>query len=578
MDENTRTLSPRLVGLWFTGILVWSMTLLSNGLHGEFVFDDRAIVAANPLIQKIERLPALLAAPYWGSDIGLPQPIKGTLYRPVTLFTYFLNYQMGGAEPLGFKVVNWLLHAAVTAMVFLLMRRLGADPSASLIAMAAFACIPVHTEAVVNVVGRAELLAALGVLSGWILLFNQTKTGRVAGGLACYAFALGSKETGLLLLPALVVSELWRGPAWRSVVRDRWPVWSSLAIVAALFLFWKKAILGEALSTGGADYFDGTGFFIRLLTIGSFFVLKTLPALLGAHPMCADYSRPAFPDASAHDLAAWAGVLAGGILIWGSVWLCWRRRNLAGLSLLLFILFWLPTSNLFVPIQVIGAERFLYLPSMALCLGLGAGFAGLGRRQVLAGRLVMGCVLGSMLAFWSWRTVQQNAIWRSDRTLWEANVRCSPRSPRAWNGLGIVHSRAGQYSVAQAHFERALNLDPQFLYARFNLAETFVYQGDFARAEPLLQAVIEQAPWDKEAWFYLGLIAEKRRQPDKAFTCYSRSISIDPYYAVARRNRALILCRQGARAACVRELQLYLAIAPADEDTRDIAPYLQSLQ
>ena len=46
----------------------------------------------------------------------------------------------------------------------------------------------------------------------------------------------------------------------------------------------------------------------------------------------------------------------------------------------------------------------------------------------------------------------------------------NPRHPIAYNELGMVHRRKGQFADARASYEKALELSPEFHFARRNLA------------------------------------------------------------------------------------------------------------
>ena len=92
------------------------------------------------------------------------------LYRPVTTFSYLLNYSVfGNADrPAGYHVVNWLLHTANVWLVFGLAVRIGRRFWPAAFAAALWAVHPLGTEAVTNIVGRADLLAAFGVLLSFL--------------------------------------------------------------------------------------------------------------------------------------------------------------------------------------------------------------------------------------------------------------------------------------------------------------------------------------------------------------------------------------------------------------------------
>lgn len=117
---------------------------------------------------------------YFIQDYWWPKGISG-LYRPLTGLTYWLNWTVlgpGGEDPLGFKaaqmvrgfhavnlVLHWMNAALVYALAFVLTRRWGTSVLASLI----FAVHPITTESVTNIIGRADLFAALAVLGGLLV-------------------------------------------------------------------------------------------------------------------------------------------------------------------------------------------------------------------------------------------------------------------------------------------------------------------------------------------------------------------------------------------------------------------------
>ncbi|TPW17836.1 MAG: hypothetical protein FD129_214, partial [bacterium] len=136
----------------FTAFLVY-VTTLGNG----FAYDDGVIIEESPLVTEPARMGEVFTTPYWGSKAG------GGLYRPVATLSYALNHRVHGLKPFGYHLVNVLLHAAVSVLLTLLALQylpLAAAGLAGLI----FAVHPIHTEAVANVVGRAELLSAVGFL------------------------------------------------------------------------------------------------------------------------------------------------------------------------------------------------------------------------------------------------------------------------------------------------------------------------------------------------------------------------------------------------------------------------------
>ena len=173
-----------------------------NSLSNGFAFDDPDVVRDNPMIT--ENAPAaLLHTVYY----------PGALYRPVTMLTYMANHQVS-PDPFGFHLVNILLHALVTLAVLALARELLGSLLAATVAAALFAVHPVHTEAVSNVVGRAELLAAFLVLVTLLAeIAPRAPTGRAMGlhlaALLAFAAGLLAKESAFTAIALIAIVVWW---------------------------------------------------------------------------------------------------------------------------------------------------------------------------------------------------------------------------------------------------------------------------------------------------------------------------------------------------------------------------------
>ena len=83
---------------------------------------------------------------FWGDPISSPESHKS--YRPLTVLTFRWNRQLHGMDPLGFHVVNVLLHGLVSVLFHLVLRRVGVPRMISLTTVLLFATHPIHTEAV----------------------------------------------------------------------------------------------------------------------------------------------------------------------------------------------------------------------------------------------------------------------------------------------------------------------------------------------------------------------------------------------------------------------------------------------
>src|SRR5256884_7182612 len=155
--------------------------------------DDVAIIVTNPLVAEPAGVWRAFGAPYWPPDLG------GHLYRPLIIAAFALDRMLDGA--VWFHAANLLWHGAAAVAVAVLARR-WADTTGGLVAGVMFAVHPVHVEAVANVVGRAELMAAAFTL---LSVYAAIERRSAAWSAACWVLGLLCKESAAVA-PALVVT------------------------------------------------------------------------------------------------------------------------------------------------------------------------------------------------------------------------------------------------------------------------------------------------------------------------------------------------------------------------------------
>ena len=146
--------------------LVGALVYLNANSNG-FALDDFRLVRDNPNLGPEVGIRALFGQPYW------PGSAASGLYRPVTIASLALNRMLTGTAPAGFHVVNLLLHALVSGLVWYVVRGIGVHYGTALAAALLFAVHPLHTEVVANIAGRAELMAAVWVLSSPLTRFQS---------------------------------------------------------------------------------------------------------------------------------------------------------------------------------------------------------------------------------------------------------------------------------------------------------------------------------------------------------------------------------------------------------------------
>jgi tetratricopeptide (TPR) repeat protein len=420
-------------------LVVLTLAAYANSFDGGFVLDNRGLILNDARIREAsaENIGLIFNHTYWW-----PHGESG-LYRPFTTLTYLFNYAVlgNGEQPGGYHWINFLLHAGNVLLAFTLAVRLLRRFWQAFFVAAIWAVHPVLTESVTNIVGRADLLGAAGVLGGLLLYLKSIEAKgwrRVAwlGGLVLVA-AMGafSKESAVILPAAIVLYEVTfrTGGRW-----GRAQFFGLLAtlVPVAIMLIQRSRVLAGTLPME-IPFTDnpivGADFIIRRLTalkvIAEYFRLMAWPAHLSA-----DYSWAQIPLSyiSVEDWVTGMAVLA---IIPATVFL--YRWNRGAFFFFCVGMAWLaPSANILFPIGTIMAERLLYLPALGLIACVVPPICAIVERVGLAKYApALLCVLTAALAARTW---VRNADWKDDMSIATASVLTSPRSFKTHDLLANV--------------------------------------------------------------------------------------------------------------------------------------------
>lgn len=398
--------------------------------------------------------------------------------RPLSYLSYWLNFQLCGAEPWAFRITNILLHALGVQFCYRALRRLLGDHRA-FFAAAVFAVHPLQAEAVLYIFSRPVVLMGLFL---WIAL-DRWLAGKYWVAVGCFALALAAKEEAVafpLFLAALRYSTAGVKRQWKPI--------------AAMFLLALAVGAGVTVATAKlAGSGAGTQAGISTLTY-----LATQPKVIGIYlqqavfPMFLGFTlQPeVWPDSAA---LLWllpiAGVLLAGTETLRKGWAFWALS--AGLFLL-------PGSSVF-PLSDLVAFRRMYLPLAFLAAAV---------PQLRAPWLVI-----LIVAFTSVTAERSYSLYREPAALWRATLDLQPQELRPL-------LQYCKYITADAALQELLQ--------RPMHAQKAGYQTELGRVFLDLQR-----PADALSAFGRALAIE----PDKASNVYNRGVAL----SALGQNEAAIL-------------------------------------
>jgi tetratricopeptide (TPR) repeat protein len=528
--------------LWLIASLVGLMMLAYwPAICGGYIWDDDIYVTNDPL---------LVASDGW-RQIWFSTEHQ-TQFFPLVFTTLRLEYAIWGLNPLGYHLVNVLLHSANTFLVWMVLRKMAAP--GAWIAAGIFGFHPVQVESVAWVTelkNTQSTLFYLLALLVWMRFLDAEAGARWRYyGLAFFFFALAllSKTTACTLPAVLLLVPWMRGELiGRRRIFQIIP-FLILGIAAGLVSIWWERHLG--------NYREDVG---QSLTL----VQRTL---IAAHALWFYAGKIVFPVNLTFSYPRWevnvGDVLnylwLGGCLVVAFALWFWRRifgRRLIG-AVIFFGATLLPLLG-FIPLYTFRytyvADHYQYVASIGLLALLAAGLQGVPRALPIIVILMLGGL-----------TWKQAHIYQNQKMLWEDTLAKNPTSWMADDNLGTIYRGQGDFGQAIDYYEKAIRLNPDFAQAHYNLGIVLFKTGQTSDAMNEFQGAIRLDPLDALAFYNYAAALEQSGQTDEAIKLYEEAIRLNPDYTSARINLGIILSQQGRLDEAM--IQLHEAIRSAPEN------------
>jgi len=457
-------------------------------LFGPFHFDDHSMLR-DPLVT---------------SPGGWREVFRPLQTRPLTEFTFWVSYQLGGgASPAGFHAWNLALHALNSLLVWQVLKRMPLLPQAGVFAaVAVFALHPLQSEPVNYLFARSTLLMSafcLGTLLAWL-----EERYALAGVL--FGFALLAKEECVTFPVFLLLLDWWRSglarPSKRAWVTAG--VMLGLAVAAGLRAIAATAAIagsGAGVTAGVTpwDYFRTQGTVI----LERYVRMLVLPAGLTVD---ATVDTPSW----FWGIAAWVVLVAGcAVMV--------RREKTTGWWFAAGLILLLPSSSIF-PAEDLAADRRMYLPMFAFAC--------------VFARMPAGIAPVLILVLSGWSCVRTTQVWNSEAALWREAVELSPRKVRP----KIQLARVSRIDEARRLLEDAARLEPANPDIPNELGVLLLRAKRAPEALAAFGKALALAPGDAKTTNNRGVALQQLGQNDAARQDFLRALAIDPCLMDARRN------------------------------------------
>lgn len=498
-----------------------------------FIFDDKAWILQNPSIFRL--MPEWPFRPRWFAELTLS-----------------LNFRLGGFNVFGYHVFNVIVHIAASSILFLLVKKTlevsriqtsalfyERRSEVALFSSLVWALHPLQTESVTYIIQRCESLMGVFYLLGIYCAAAASLSKRPFAGYSLtvlfYALGLACKEV-MLTFPAVLFlyDSFFITGSFSGTVKRRWRLYLVLALVSLTVISSVRHVFfgqGESLSAG-----------FGMRSVSAFEYLMMQPGVILHYIKMCFWPSPQtihyyvkLPESGplvAAQAAVLLSALSAGILLF-------RKRNGAGFLILVFFILLSPTSS-FIPLQDAAAEHRLYLSLACYSAGITAllfFLSGKIRKKTTA-VMFRAAVLSAYCLVLFLLTLQRNADYKDELTLWQSALEVQPGNPKVHNSLALEYMERGEVYKGIHHAEEALRRRPNFPSAHINLGICYESLGRLKEAEEKFNDALRLQPGNEDALTNLGNLHVRLKNYEQAEKYYKKALQNSPANTVTLSNLA----------------------------------------
>uniref|UniRef100_A0A8C5WTF6 Protein O-mannosyl-transferase TMTC3 n=1 Tax=Laticauda laticaudata TaxID=8630 RepID=A0A8C5WTF6_LATLA len=578
-----------------------------NSLFCGFVFDDVSAILDNKDLHPSTPINNLFLNDFWGTPMSEERSHKS--YRPLTVFTFRLNYLFSELNAISYHFLNVIFHAIV-CIIFLKVCKLFLDNKSSLVASLLFAVHPIHTEAVTGVVGRAELLSSIFFLAAFLSYTrsrgpeNTIVWTPIAATVFLVAVATLCKEQGVTVVGICCVYEVFIAQGytvpilWYTVLhilqgKGSIPYCMLQMLLKLIVLIFSTLLLVvirvQVIQSQLPVFtrFDNPAAVspspVRQLTFNYLLPVNAW-LLLNPSELCCDWTMGTIPLVESildiRNIATVTFFCFLGTLVVFSLRYPGDSSKTVLMALCLIVLPFIPASNLFFPVGFVVAERVLYVPSMGFCMLVAHGWKKLSSNSTL--RKLSWICLSLVLFIHALKTLQRNWDWESEYTLFMSALKVNKNNAKLWNNVGHALENEKNFERALRFFIQATQVQPDDIGAHMNVGRTYKNlnrtreaEESYLVAKSLMPQIIpgkkyaaRVAPNHLNVYINLAnLIRANESRLEEADQLYRQAISMRPDFKQAYISRGELLLKMNKP---LQAKEAYLMALELDRSNADL--------
>lgn len=440
-----------------------------------YVLDDQIVITDNNFTKKgfagiADLMTTESMTGYFGEQKNL---VQGNRYRPLSLITYAIEYDIaGGLDPgtshwlnIFFYALTGLLLFRVLSMMFRKKKAVAWWLAVPFLASLFFITHPIHSEAVANIKGRDEILAlllSLATLYASLRYMDKKQIFWMLSACILFFLALLSKENSITFLAVIPLSIYFFSEyKWGANLK----LLGALVITTIAYLILRFSVagvpqFGQEINNLMNNPFLGMSGGEKMATI-MFTLYKYIQLYIFPHPLNHDYYPYAIPVLGWADLRSLGSLMLYiGIAYWGFKGI--RSKKISSYAILFYLATLTIVSNIVINLGTFMNERFIYMASVGLSI-LAAHLIGdkLGRWKEKTGLIAASALVGIMVLGYCYKTYTRVPDWESALALNRSAVANGTNSARANSFMATALYNEGR----EAGVDKFHLLEEAYVYA-----------------------------------------------------------------------------------------------------------------
>lgn len=541
--------------------IILSFILYGNTLGHNYALDDAIVITNNEFTQQgLKGIPDILSYDSFTGFFGKEKKlVDGGRYRPLSLITFAIEYQIFGDAPWIGHFINILIYAFISIliyqwMVLLLGIKMGAEAAhlVALLVSALFLLHPIHTEVVANIKGRDELLSLLFSLLAFIsaLKYGTTKKLYRLFLSGVYLFlGVMSKENAIAFI-VIIPLALW---FFTGIDRKK-RIYSAVSLfIGALGFFviryqvlhgFHQNVAGELMNNPFVKASNPEKYATILYTWLIYAKLLIFP-----HPLTFDYYPKHIPLVGFSNPWVILSCVLVLALVYGA-FVGLKRKTVIGFAIIAFVATFSMVSNLLFTVGTFMNERFVFMPSLFWIVALSYYAMHLLKKKNKGLTLIVLLLGVYVVSFFPAKTIARNKAWENDLTLFTTDVKVSKNSAKSTCSAGGKLWELGKtlsdekeknklFIQAESHLRKSIEIHPDYVDAWLLLGNViFDARKDIEQSVLCFIEVIKRQPGNVNAWQNVDIVLQQSTDRDLQLKYYGTLYAND-------KNRYLINYRLG---------------------------------